>query len=110
MVGEAATAGLVRWHPATATLDASLNQAPGRKPRIAIFTECYRSKWFTEIDPATPNLSPYERSIGLNGYYKDTRDNASSCRQSRIEFIEKLESEGHVIDDKWKRYADWSTM
>lgn len=96
-------------HP-IAVHSASLNQAPGRKPRIAIFTECYRSKWFTEIDPATPNLSPYERSIGLNGYYKDTRDNASSCRQSRIEFIEKLESEGHVIDDKWKRYADWSTM
>jgi hypothetical protein len=28
VVGEAASAGLVRWHPATATLDASLNQAP----------------------------------------------------------------------------------
>jgi ectoine hydroxylase-related dioxygenase (phytanoyl-CoA dioxygenase family) len=86
------------------------NHGTGRKPRISLFNECYRSTWFTEIDPSKPNLSPYERSIAHNGYYKDTRDNASSCRKNRIESIEKLESEGHTIDEKWKHYADWSTI
>ena len=57
-----------------------------------------------------PNLSPYERSMAHNGYFKDTRDNARFVRQKRIEFIEKLESEGNKIDEKWKRYADWSTI
>jgi hypothetical protein len=86
------------------------NHCPSRMPRISLFIECYRSTWFTEIDPSKPGLSPYERSMAHNGYYKDTRDNAWFCRKLRIELIEKLESEGHVIDEKWKHYADWSTI
>lgn len=86
------------------------NPSKVRMPRIALFNECYRSTWFTEIDPSKPDLSPYERSMAHNGYYKDTRDNAWFCRKLRIEFIDKLESEGHVIEEKWKRYADWSTI
>jgi len=86
------------------------NHCPSRNPRIALFTECYRSTWFTEIDPAKPNLSPYEHSMALNGYYKDTRDNAWFCRQRRVEFITRLVDEGRSIDEKWMHYADWSTI
>ena len=69
----------------------NVNHCPSRMPRINVFAECFRSTWYTEVDPKRSDLSPYERSNALNGYFRDTRDNASPCRERRITILEKLE-------------------
>lgn len=45
-----------------------------RTPRISLHCQALRKEWLPEIDPKTPGLSPWERSLSLNGYYKPPRD------------------------------------
>ena len=41
-----------------------------RMPRISLHCQALRHEWPDEVDPTTPNLSPWARSLALNGRYK----------------------------------------
>jgi hypothetical protein len=45
----------------------NLNAAANHTPRVAIHGQVLRKEWLNAIDPAQPNLSPFERSLALNG-------------------------------------------
>ncbi len=45
-----------------------------RMPRISLHCQALRDEWLTEIDPATPGLSPWARSFAQNGRFKTPRD------------------------------------
>ena len=83
------------------------SHSPNRKPRLGLHAESFRKTWLTEIDPDKPGLSPWERSLALNGSYQ-ANDEAAQQRKQRKEFIEQIEKErGIQIDEKWKHLCDW---
>jgi hypothetical protein len=45
-----------------------------RMPRVSLHCQALRDEWLNEVDPATPNLSPWARSLALNGHYKTRCD------------------------------------
>ncbi len=45
-----------------------------RKPRIGLHTQVPRTTWLQSVDPEKPNMSPFERSMTLNGKF-DAGDN-----------------------------------
>jgi hypothetical protein len=47
----------------------------------------------TEIDPATPNLSPWLRSLALNGAYKATYDERAERAKSDDEVRDEIAAE-----------------
>jgi len=46
------------------------SHSTNRIPRVALCVDAWRDEWLTEIDPATPGLPPWQRSLALNGAYK----------------------------------------
>jgi len=40
-----------------------------RMPRVSLHCQALRDEWRDEIDPGEPNLSPWARSLALNGRY-----------------------------------------
>jgi len=45
-----------------------------RMPRISLHCQGLRDAWLEEVDPTKPNMSPWERSLALNGRFKTRRD------------------------------------
>jgi hypothetical protein len=45
-----------------------------RMPRISLHCQGLRDAWLEESDPGKPNMSPWERSLALNGRFKTRRD------------------------------------
>jgi hypothetical protein len=41
-----------------------------RTPRVSLHCQATRDQWLQEIDPAQPNLSPWERSLATNGRHR----------------------------------------
>lgn len=46
------------------------NHCSGRSPRVCLHCQGLRKTWLTEVDPATPDLSPWERCAAVNGAFK----------------------------------------
>lgn len=85
------------------------SQSANHKPRVALHAESFRKAWLTEIDPSKSGLSPWHRSLAINGYYK-AGDEATHQREQRDKYIARIESEkGITISQKWKHYSDWPT-
>jgi len=66
-----------------------------RRPRIAIHAEAFRDQWLAEVDPARGGLSPWERSVALNG----------ACRPSIYAQIDNLRRRREYVDDLRKQAA-----
>jgi len=45
----------------------NVNAATHHTPRVALHGQVSSRQWLKEIDPATPGLSPFKRSMALNG-------------------------------------------
>jgi len=45
----------------------NLNHATGRSPRVCVHAQALRNEWGRDIDPAAGPLSPWERSLTVNG-------------------------------------------
>lgn len=45
-----------------------------RMPRVSLHCQALRDEWPEEIDPSQPNLSPWARSLALNGRYRTCCD------------------------------------
>ncbi|HVF09300.1 MAG TPA: hypothetical protein VNA16_00765 [Abditibacteriaceae bacterium] len=50
--------------------EGNVNAAAHHTPRVAIHGQVSTKQWLQEIDPARPDLSPFERSLALNGAIK----------------------------------------
>lgn len=50
------------------------SHARNRTPRIVLHCQGLRNAWLNEVEPATPNLSPWQRSLACNGAYRVRRD------------------------------------
>ncbi len=66
------------------------SHAAGRTPRIALHAEAFRDEWLTEVDPSNPDLSPWQRSLALNGPVRTTRDLEHVNMSKRREYVEDL--------------------
>jgi hypothetical protein len=61
----------------------NINASKKRKPRVAIHGQAYCKEWPNKIDPATPNLSPWERSLALNGRIELSYDEQEVVLEAR---------------------------
>lgn len=52
----------------------NLNHALLRSPRVVLHCQALCQEWLRELDPAQPNLSPWQRSLGTNGHYRTRCD------------------------------------
>jgi hypothetical protein len=66
------------------------NAAAHRSPRIAIHAEAFREAWLTGVDPGDPALSPWERSLALNGTVTTTPEIERENMRKRREYVEGL--------------------
>lgn len=64
-----------------------------RIPRIALVCDAWRDQWVTEIDPATPDLAPWLRSLSLNGAYKTIYDERAERAKVNKEVRDEIEAE-----------------
>jgi hypothetical protein len=71
----------------------STSHSANRIPRLAIVCDGWRDQWVTEIDPATPNLSPWLQSLAHNGAYKATCDERAELAKTTPEFQQEIEAE-----------------
>lgn len=69
------------------------SRSVNRIPRLALVATTWRDKWVTEIDPATPNLSPWLRSLALNGAYKATYDERAERAKSDDDVRDEIAAE-----------------
>jgi len=63
---------VVFWHHLVMH-EGNASHAAHRTPRVVLTGEVFCERFLTKVDPAQPNLSPWERSLALNGYYEETR-------------------------------------
>ena len=88
--------------------EANPSHSLNRKPRLGIHAEAFRTRWLTEVDPDDSDLSPWQRSLALNGPYRVQRDEAVLQRSRRERVIAQIEKEqGIAVEEKWKRYSEW---
>jgi hypothetical protein len=67
------------------------SHAANRTPRVALTMEAFRDEFLRKIDPAAPNLCPWERSLAHNGYYEETRDEIErNLMAKRDEYFESM--------------------
>jgi hypothetical protein len=66
------------------------SHAAGRTPRVAMMIEAFSSQWLESIDPATPGLSGWERSLAHNGPYREHADTLAASKARRAEYYEKI--------------------
>jgi len=50
--------------------EGNANHAANRSPRMVIHGQALRKTWLEAIDPAAPDLSPWERSLAHNGRWR----------------------------------------
>jgi hypothetical protein len=62
-------------------------------PRIALVCDAWRDQWLTEIDPATPDMAPWLRSLSLNGAYKTIYDERAERAKINKEVRDEIEAE-----------------
>jgi len=55
-----------------------------RMPRLNLHCQCWQDEWLAEIDPEAPNLSPWQRSLALNGYHA-IHENEQAMRQADLD-------------------------
>jgi len=79
----------------------NVNAAANRSPRVAIHAQLSQKDWPNAVDPDRPNISPWERSVSLNGkidlpYDERTRQAEAyqerASRASRPPQADKVES------------------
>ncbi|MCE9589811.1 MAG: phytanoyl-CoA dioxygenase family protein [Planctomycetes bacterium] len=63
-----------------------------RLPRVALHGEAFRTNWLREIDPAKPNLSPWERSLAHNGPYREPPAVEEEQMIKRQKYVEDLKT------------------
>jgi len=81
---------VVFWHHLVLH-EGNPSHAAGHTPRIALTVEAFRDHWLTEVDPANPHLSPWERSLALNGPYEEQRPEIErEVMAKRQEYFESL--------------------
>jgi hypothetical protein len=69
----------------------------GRTPRVALTGEVFRETFLTKVDPSEPDLSPWERSLALNGYYEETRPEIENDYfAKRQEYFEGLRPDAKI--------------
>jgi hypothetical protein len=89
-----AQAGDVAFYHHLLMHEGNPSHAAGRTPRVVLTGEVFCDKWLNKVDPAQPNLSPWERSLTLNGYYEETRHEVEqAAMQKRKDYFEKLQRE-----------------
>ncbi len=66
------------------------NAANHRTPRIALHAEAFRQEWLRTIEPSKPGLSPWERSLALNGPVVTTPEVEIENMRKRQEYIAGL--------------------
>ncbi|MCX5660187.1 MAG: phytanoyl-CoA dioxygenase family protein [Planctomycetota bacterium] len=66
------------------------SHAEGRSPRVAIHAEAFRDAWLNEVDPARPGLSPWERSLALNGPVRTADDIEAKNMALRRKYVDDL--------------------
>jgi hypothetical protein len=64
-----------------------------RIPRLALLCDAWRDQWVTEIDPATPGMAPWLRSLSLNGAYKTVYDERAERAKVDKEVRGEIEAE-----------------
>lgn len=69
------------------------SHSANRKPRLALLLDAWRDDWVTQIDPAGPDLSPWERSLALNGPYKALHDERAERAKADPEVAAEIEAE-----------------
>jgi hypothetical protein len=69
------------------------SHAARRTPRVALHCEAFRDEWLRVIDPARLDLSPWERSLALNGYYEEPAFVEEYQTNKRNEYLESLRNE-----------------
>lgn len=81
---------VVMWHHLVLH-EGNPSHAANRTPRVALTMEAFRDEFLRKVDPADPNLSPWERSLAHNGYYEETRDEIErNLMAKRDEYFESL--------------------
>lgn len=69
------------------------SHSSNRIPRLALVCNAWRDQWVTEIDPATPDMAPWLRSLSLNGAYKAIYDERAERAKVNEEEREEMEAE-----------------
>tara|TARA_B100000809_G_scaffold220448_1_gene228181 strand:- start:675 stop:1556 length:882 start_codon:yes stop_codon:yes gene_type:complete len=83
------------------TLHAGNNShSANHKPRVALLADAWRDQWLTEVDPATPNLPPWQRSLALNGAYKTIYDERAERAKTDPEVRAEIAEETAAIAAK----------
>ncbi|MAE62915.1 MAG: hypothetical protein CMJ18_01475 [Phycisphaeraceae bacterium] len=86
----------------------NVSHSPNCRPRLGLHAEAFRARWLTEVDPGDPDLSPWQRSLALNGPFIAQRDEATPQRSMRERYVTQIEKElGIAVEERWKRYSDW---
>lgn len=85
-----AQAGDILWMHHLAVHSGNGSHAKNRSPRVALHCEAFRDEWLYYIDPAEPNLSPWQRSLAHNGPYSEPREVVEYQMQKRKEYLEQL--------------------
>lgn len=86
-----AEAGDVAFYHHLLMHEGNSSHAAGRIPRVVLTGEVFCDKWLDKVDPAQPDLSPWERSLALNGYYEETRSEVERiAKQKKNEYQENL--------------------
>ena len=86
-----AEAGDVAFYHHLMIHEGNPSHAAGRTPRVALTGEAFGDQFLTKVDPARNDLSPWERSLALNGYYEETRTEIESALYAkRREYFDSL--------------------
>jgi hypothetical protein len=88
-----AQAGDVLWMHHLVVHSANSSHADNRSPRVALHCEAFRDEWLHSIDPAEPDLSPWQRSLAHNGAYEEPREVVEYQMGKRKEYLEQLRRE-----------------
>ena len=77
------------------------SHSANRVSRIGLHGEAFRDEWLTEIDPSRPDLSPWERSLALNGAFVEYPKAKEFQTRKRAEYLEKLKTQDGATDDRY---------
>ena len=88
---------VVFWHHLVMH-EGNASHAAGRTPRVALTGEVFCEQFLTEVDAARSDLSPWERSLALNGSYKETRPEIENAYfAKRQEYFESLRKQDEKL-------------
>jgi hypothetical protein len=69
------------------------SHSANRRPRVTLFCEAYCHAWTPSIDPATPGLGPWHRSLAQNGPYQADPLNERRLEELRRKYVRDLRVE-----------------